>query len=96
MGRHSKPTKWTPEMVVQLHDLCERGMTDPEIASLLDIPINSVVHKRHKLGIVKGMVEFPPCPRPKDKCTSMDKALRCTLLSDTRFDRPCPFCKKEV
>lgn len=95
MGRHSKPAKWTPEMVVQLRDLCEQGKTDPQIANVLDVSINSVVHKRHKLGIVKGVVEFPPCTRPKDGCNNMDAVYRCRLLSDTHFDRPCPFCNKE-
>lgn len=96
MGRHSKPTVWTPEMVSKLHELFRQGKTDMETAKALGVSINAVTHKRGRLGLSKGAPNLPLCPRPKDMCIRMDKAKRCRLLSDTHFDRPCPFYQKEV
>lgn len=56
--------KWTEEMIVQLKELCGKGVPNNEIATELNVPIAEVYAKRSHLGITidkvaaKGKAEF--------------------------------------
>ena len=39
--------------------------------------------------------QLKPCSRKEKDCHSISGTGKCTLLQDTKFNRPCPFYRSE-